>query len=159
MSRYLLCVGLALSLATPALAQGRDGPPRPPAPAARVAQKVDVQLRVVHATDAEAGVDPRLSSLSSSFRYFKYKGYKLLSTQNADIAVGGDTTWSVEGGRRITVSLLSFDEARARMRVQMTNSDGKILDTTVNINRNGTFIISGPRYKDGILMLPVTASY
>jgi len=124
-----------------------------------VAQKVDVQLRVVHATDSESGVDPRLASLASSFRYFKYKGYRLLSTQTADLAVGGDQAFNVEGGRRITVSLLSFDEARARMRVQMSNSDGKVLDTTVNINRNGTFIISGPRFKDGILMLPVTASY
>lgn len=158
MTRYLVSLGLLFALTGPALAQSREAPPRP-AQGARVAQRVDVQLRVVHATDSESGVDPRLASLASSFRYFKYKGYRLLSTQNAAIAVGGETTWSVEGGRRITVAVLSFDESRARMRVEMTNGEGKVLDTTVNINRNGTFIISGPRYKDGILMLPVTASY
>ncbi len=158
MIRFLVSLGMVLALAGPVMAQGPTAPPRP-APTARVAQRVDVQMRVVHATDSESGVDPRLASLAGSFRYFKYKGYRLLSTQNADIAVGGETTWSVEGGRRITVSVLSFDEARARIRVEMTNSEGKVLDTTVNINRNGTFIISGPRYKDGILMLPVTTSY
>lgn len=158
MTRILVSAWLLCALAAPAFAQGPPAPGRPAA-GARVAQKVDVQLRVVHATDSETGVDPRLAALASSFRYFKYKGYRLLSTQNADIAVGGETTWSIEGGRRITVSVLSFDEGRARMRVEMTNGDGKVLDTTVNINRNGTFIISGPRYKDGILMLPVTASY
>ena len=158
MIRYLWALGLVFLLAGPAHAQSRD-PGARPAPAARVAQKVDVQLRVVHATDAETGVDPRLQSLASSFRYFKYKGYRLLSTQNAEIAVGGETTWSVEGGRRITISVLSFDEARARIRVQMSSASGKMLDTTVNINRNGTVIISGPSYQGGILMLPVTASY
>lgn len=121
--------------------------------------KVQLSVLVVHATDSESGVDPRLSSLASSFRYFKYKGYRLLSEQSSDLAVNGASTYSVEGGRKLKVTLLSMDDARAKLHVEMSNEQGKVLDTTVNINRDGTFIISGPKYKDGILMLPLRASY
>ena len=48
---------------------------------------------------------------------------------------------------------------RARVRVEMSGNDGKLLDTTVSINRGGTFIVAGPKVKDGILMLPVRADY
>jgi len=125
----------------------------------RLPSRVQLTVLVVHATDSESGVDPRLASLASSFRYFKYKGYRLLSQQSSDIAVNASSTYAVEGGRKVKVTLLSMDDARAKLRVEMSNEQGKVLDTTVNINRDGTFIISGPKYKDGILMLPLRASY
>ncbi len=125
----------------------------------RLPSRIQLTVLVVHATDSESGVDPRLASLASSFRYFKYKGYRLLSQQSSDLAVNASSTYSVEGGRKVKVTLLSMDEARAKLRVEMSNEQGKVLDTTVNINRDGTFIISGPKYKDGILMLPLRASY
>lgn len=122
-------------------------------------RQISVEMMVVHATDSKPGVDPRLSRLSSSFKYFKYQGYWLLSTQSSSVAMGASTTFSVEGGRRVKVTLVSADESRARVRVEMSNKDGKLLDTTVSINRNGTFIVAGPKYEDGILMLPLKASY
>lgn len=125
----------------------------------RLPSRVQLTVLVVHATDSESGVDPRLASLASSFRYFKYKGYRLLSQQSSDLAINASATYAIEGGRKVKVTLLSMDDARAKLRVEMSNEQGKVLDTTVNINRDGTFIISGPKYKDGILMLPLRASY
>ncbi len=125
----------------------------------RLPTKISLTVLVVHATDSETGVDPRLASLASSFRYFKYKGYRLLSQQTSDLSVNGASTYQIEGGRKVKVTLVSMDDARAKLRVEMSNEQGKVLDTTVNINRDGTFIISGPKYKDGILMLPLRAGY
>lgn len=161
MRRLLLLIPLLAAVAAsaePASAQDR----RPPAgqqQARPAAGRVAVQISVVHATDSESGIDPRLQALASSFRYFKYKGYRLLSTQDADVAVGEDHSFPIEGGRRLKVTLISKDDSRARVRVEMSGSDGKLLDTTVSINRGGTFIVAGPKFKDGILMLPVRADY
>ncbi|MDP2309008.1 MAG: hypothetical protein Q8P18_23495 [Pseudomonadota bacterium] len=171
MFRVLLPAVISLIVAfvvDTATAQGRPAPSGTAAPAAPAAPKpsgtaaasrVDVQISVVHATDSESGIDPRLSALASSFRYFKYKGYRLLSTQDADVSVGEDHSFPIEGNRRLKVTLISRDDTRARVRVEMTSDDGKLLDTTVSINRGGTFIVAGPRFKDGILMLPVRADY
>jgi hypothetical protein len=161
----LATVLAAMALSGPAHAQSRPAPaPARPAAAGAATQKpvasrVGVHISVVHATDSESGIDPRLSALSSSFRYFKYKGYRLLSTQDADVSVGEDHNFPIEGGRRLKVTLISKDDARARVRVEITSDDGKLLDTTVSINRGGTFIVAGPTFKDGILMLPVRADY
>jgi hypothetical protein len=157
-------LGLLLGV-SPATAQERrpqSAPaPAPASPPARppAAGKVAVQIAVVHATDAEAGIDPRLNALASSFRYFKWKGYRLLSSQDAAVAEGEDHSFAIAGERRLKVTLISRDDARARVRVEMSGADGKLLDTTVSINRGGTFIVAGPSYKDGILMLPVRADY
>jgi hypothetical protein len=166
MARIVALLLAAQLAAGEALAQSRPGgapaarPAAPSAPSApRPAGRVSITMLVVHATDSERGIDPRLESLASSFRYFKYAGYRLLSTQKADVAEGGDASFTIDGGRKVEVTLLSRDDARARVRVQMSNGDGKLLDTTVSINRDGTFIVAGPKYKDGILMLPLRASY
>ncbi len=167
----LLAVLLVGALARPqvAVAQSRPAPPRPvpasPAPTSPaagqkpVSGRVAVQIYVVHATDTESGIDSRLKALASSFRYFKYKGYRLLSTQDASVSVGEDHSFPVAGGRRLKVTMISRDDARVRVRVEMSGNDGKLLDTTVSINRGGTFIVAGPRYEDGILMLPIQADY
>lgn len=120
---------------------------------------VTITVTVVHATDSETGVDPRLDALASQFRYFKYKGYRVLSTQIADLATGHDHIFLVEGERKMTVSLVEKDEIAARVRVEIDGKKGKLIDTTVKINRDGTFIVAGPAYKDGILVLPLKASY
>ena len=159
------CVVTALLALSPvsALAVGGGPTPRPPSPSSsqqsQPSGRVDITVMVVHATDSETGVDARLKSLASSFRYFKYRGYRLLTTQDAEIAVGGDARFDIEGDRRLKVSLISRDDQRARVRVEMSNGNGKLLDTTVSINRDGTFIVAGPKYRDGILMLPLRASY
>lgn len=152
--RTLLLLALALPVAAVTA---------PVAPLVAEAQAADhtvaIQMLVVHATDSVTGVDPRLKSLESSFKYFKYKGYKLLSTQNAQLSAGKDTSFTLEGGRRVKVTVLAVDDARAKVRVEISNKESKLLDTTVSINRDGTFIVAGPRYEDGILMLPLRASY
>ena len=121
--------------------------------------KAKITVTVVHATDSETGVDPRLDALASQFRYFKYKGYRVLSTQSADLSAGGDHTFTIEGERKMTVTLVEKNDTSARVRVEIDGKKGKLIDTTVKINRDGTFIVAGPAYKDGILVLPLKASY
>lgn len=149
-----LLLPLLLSLASPAFA----GDPAPAA-AAPAAQTVTIKVLVVHATDSQSGTDPQLKALAPSFQHLKYNGYKLLSSDSKPIEVGGSAAFPIEGGRKVKVSLLSVDDTRAKVRVEITNKDGKLLDTTVSINRDGTFIVAGPKYEDGILVLPLQASY
>ena len=158
--RLLSVLFLSLSLlliAGPVLAQ--PAVPATTQTSVAFSRPVSIQMLVVHATDSKPGLDARLESLKNAFGYFKYKGYWLLSAQQNSVSVGDSTTFTVEGGRRVKVTLVSVDEQRARVRVEMSNKDGKVLDTTVSISRNGTFVVAGPRYEDGILMLPLRASY
>lgn len=161
MRRHLLLLPLLVaSFAAPSVALAGPAAPTTASSGQRATNgKVRITLLVVHATDSYDGVDPKLASLASSFRYFKYKGYKELSTANADVSPSGDTTFDIVGDRKVKVTLLSKEDADVRVRVEVTAQSGKLLDTTVKINRGGTFIVAGPKYQDGMLILPLRASY
>lgn len=142
---------------TPAAA-AQTQPARADTPAVP-AGKVNVQIMVVFATSSQSGVDPRLGSLTRYLSNLKYSGYQLLDSQQATLSANGSQSFQIEGGRKVSVTLLSRDDQKARMRVEITQGSGKLLDTTLSVNRNGTFIVAGPRHKDGILVLPLTARY
>jgi hypothetical protein len=122
--------------------------------------KVTVGMMVVHATDQHSNVDDRLGSLTRYLSHMRFTGYELLETRSVQLGPNGSETFTIQGGREVTITLLSRDDNRARMRVQiLAGKGGKLLDTTLSINRNGTFIVAGPKYNEGILVLPLTASY
>jgi hypothetical protein len=156
--QHLLLVLLAaLLLIAPmgsAWAQGR------PAPGPAVAAgKVDVKLLVVAASDSHAGIDPRLKPLQRHLQFLRYQGYELLDTHTASLAPGGDASFAIVGGRRVSVELKSRTPERAQFRIQIFAQGRKLLDTTLSVNRNGTFMVAGPRHEDGILILPLQAMY
>ena len=122
--------------------------------------KVTVGMMVVHATDRHSNVDGRLGSLTRYLSHMRFTGYELLETRSVQLGANGSETFTIQGGREVTITLLSRDDNRVRMRVQiLAGKGGKLLDTTLSVNRNGTFIVAGPKYNEGILVLPLTASY
>ena len=122
--------------------------------------KVTVGMMVVHATDAHSNVDQRLGSLTRYLSHMRFTGYELLETRSVQLGPNGTESFTIQGGREVTITLLSRDDNRVRMRVQiLAGKGGKLLDTTLSVNRNGTFIVAGPKYNQGILVLPLTASY
>jgi hypothetical protein len=149
----LIAALLGLGVARPALAADA------PTSEARAA-KVQVRFMVVHATSAHSKVDPRLKDLTRYFSSLKYTGYEVLQTESLALGGKGKESFTMDGGRKVNVELLEKDEKRVKMRVEMYNAQSsKLLDTTLSVARDGTFILAGPKYKDGILVLPVTASY
>ena len=157
--RCVAMFGLATALAAPvvpALAQSR--PAAPPAEAAPASGKVDVEVMVIHANN-DAYVDPKLDPVMQNLRHTRYTGFKLLSTENAKLSPGGDTTISLVGGRRLKIQLVSRDQQQAKVRIRMFKEGDKVLDTTVSIPRGRYFMIAGPKYKDGALILPVGVDY
>jgi hypothetical protein len=167
---------VVLMLGTVMLSTALASPPVPPPPPRGVVtlpdavlqqsrtaprgNKVTVGMMVVHATDQHTNVDPRLGSLTRYLSHMRFTGYELLETRSVQLGLDGSETFTIQGGREVTITLLSRDEDRVRMRVQiLAGKGGKLLDTTLSVNRNGTFIVAGPKYNEGILVLPLTASY
>ncbi len=155
----LLAFLLALvAFAPEAWAQGRDAPTRP-APSASAAQQVDIEMMVVHATNDHDRVDPRLRSLLPHLRHLNYTGFDVLEVRRDELETREETTFAIVGERRMNVRLLEVDDRQAKVRVRMYNQKGRVLDTTVSIHRNRSFIVAGPQHEGGVLILPVTARY
>lgn len=121
--------------------------------------RVRVQVLLVHATAGESYMDPALRRWGRHLRHLRYDSYKLLERRRAALLPDRGREFEILGDRRIEVTLLRKNERNARLRVQMYRRGQRLVDTTVTVNRNGTFIMAGPAHQDGILVLPITASY
>jgi hypothetical protein len=126
---------------------------------AEAADKVGVKVHVVHATKAHSKVDPKVKKLAKHYRRLGYTGFRLLDSEQVQLAPKSKKTVSIIGGREMTITVLSRGPKRARLRVQVQGKRGKLVDTTVSIRRNGMMIVAGPRHKNGILVLPIWARY
>ena len=125
-----------------------------------VAEHVRLEMMVVYGTTINSAVDPQLRPLMKYFRNYKFTGFTLLDSQQSKLYDKSAKTFSIEGNRKVTISLLSHTDKHARLKVVvLEGKKQKILDTTININRNGTFIVAGPKYKEGILFLPISVKY
>lgn len=158
----LALLGLGLAAPTTAFADppkaGKAAPAKGGKSKAPAVGAVDIELLVVHAKDGDAYVDPRLKSLEPHLEFLRYERFEVLSAENSKLS-GKPATFQVEGGRKVVVSVLSKDEKRVRLKVQMYKADKKLVDTTVSVNRGGTFVVAGPKFQGGMLLLPITADY
>jgi hypothetical protein len=123
-------------------------------------QSIRLEMLVVHATTANKAVDPQVRPLMKYFRNYKFTGFSLLDSHTAKINDKSARTFEIEGDRSVTITMLSHTAKSAKLKMVIVEDKGKkILDTTVNINRNGTFIVAGPKFKEGVLFLPISAKY
>lgn len=125
-----------------------------------LSDKVQVELMVVHASNSYTTVDPQLARVQQHLKFVNFKGFKLLDRQSAKLSDGQNHAFKVEGNRRVEVELRSHTTSKAELRVQMFGTNRqKALDTTISVHRNKSFMVAGPKYQDGVLILPLTVSY
>ena len=127
--------------------------------AQNVSGKVSIEVMVVHASNSHNQVDPSLQPVMQHLRFLNFKGFQMLSKESHGVALGQDHTYNVAGGRRVKIRLKERDAKRAKIRIEMYNAKNKILDTTVSIHRNKSFMVAGPKHEGGVLVLPLTARY
>jgi len=132
---------------------------RPRQGKAQQGDRVRVQVLLVHATSGTSFMDPALKRWSRHLRHLRYDSFELLERRRAALLPDRGRDFEILGDRQITITLLSKNPKRARLRVQMYRRGQKLVDTTVTVNRNGPFIRAAPSHKGGILVMPITASY
>jgi hypothetical protein len=121
---------------------------------------VKVEMMVVHAHTKNNKVDKSLQSIKNYFRNYKFTGFNLLKKKQAMIPDKKSKSFIIVGNRRVSVRVISHDNNKARLRVTITGrKNRKLLDTTMVVKRNGTFIVAGPQHDNGILILPLKVKY
>ena len=121
---------------------------------------VKVEMMVVHATTKHTKVDSRLKNIKKYFKNYNFTGYSLLKKKGALIPDKGLRHFVIDGSRKVQVRLINHTPKKARLQIQITGKKNrKLLDTTVVVKRNSTFIVAGPKYDKGILILPLAVKY
>ena len=125
----------------------------------RDAAKVSAEVMVVHATEDGDYVDPKLRDLERHLQHLKYSSYRVLTDETVELSVDSSKRIDVQGDREVTLTLLSASGDKARFRVRVSNKRGNLADITVSVSKGRTFVVSGPNYQGGILLIPITARF
>lgn len=122
--------------------------------------RVRVGVKVVLATP-NGGMDARLDDIAKELRsnFPQFQGFQLQSSHGDVLGPNQDTTFTFDGGRRATLTLVSKEDTRARVRIELFNRAGeRQMDTTVWIPKGKMFPV-GVKSQDGRLILPVSVDY
>ena len=153
---WSVCLLVGMTSSSHAWAAPAGGPGSERTAPAR--SRISVEVMVVHASDS-GKVHPELKPLMQQLRFTRYTGFDLLNKLPAQLTSGNGETFALVGGRKLKVDLISKNEKSAKLRVRLFSDREKVLDTTVSVHRNRSFIIGGPKYKGGALVLPLTVKY
>ena len=167
MTKWTLRLGILLmvfGLASPSAVALAEPPPRQqarqqqqrPVPAG----KAEVRILAVRAGQGEPHVDPQLRALVKHLAYLRHDRYELVTKTRGIVGPGSsELVFRVPDGPRIEVTLRELEGDRAKVRVRMFRGNDKVADTTVAIQNHGTFILTGPKYRGGTLILPIRVDY
>jgi hypothetical protein len=121
---------------------------------ARAAEPVHLGIKVIHAHNRDATVDPKLKDLVKEFSSLKFKAYALKDEAMFNLELGSAGRMQLPTKDWMTVRPRELS-ADGKLRIEMEVEKIKF-KTTVAIGPGATLAVGGPPFEDGALILAVT---
>lgn len=122
---------------------------------------VEVRIGAVvasNAAHAEPTFDQRLASLRRQFNsLFPYTSYQLIKEERRTVAWGRQAGFDLPGGRYLLVIPREYKDGRVSMKLILVEGSRPLIDTVLGLRDQGTFLVGGPRHKDGVLIIAIGA--
>ncbi|MFP4597057.1 MAG: hypothetical protein ACOC9J_01315 [Persicimonas sp.] len=124
-------------------------------PASAQQKDVTIKIRSIAASKHGDSFDKRLDSLKGQLQkaFGSYTNFKLIDEKSFELAKGKSNTASVPGGTKVTVSFEGTSGDFLRLGLSIADK----LSTTLRASPGSTFFQAGLDYKDGMLILAITA--
>ncbi|MFN8628020.1 MAG: hypothetical protein U0587_18875 [Candidatus Binatia bacterium] len=120
---------------------------------------VEVHIGAVLASNSGQEFDQRLASMQRQFNaLFAYSSYRLVKEQRQQVAWGERVAFDIPGGRYMIVIPKEFKNDRVLMKVMLIEGTRPIIDTALSLRDHATFLVGGPRERNGVLILSIGAS-
>ena len=119
-----------------------------------------ILLRVdeVLAADTGEGIDMRLLPMGGRLEsLFRYTTYRLISRQIGRTECGGTAAFTLPGGWIVHVAPSAVRDNMIAMELMLFNGAHPMMTTDVRMRNHGMLIIGGPRYRQGMLIIPIGA--
>jgi hypothetical protein len=166
-ARTLLALALSAALGTSvrsAQADKKNPAPAPapaPAPSAPpVATAYSAEVLVLHATNTDKGIDPRIGDMPELRQppFSSYKSYELLQKVKLPLKLDDPKTFDLPNGRVLQTKLLGvLPEDTVRISASINQPGGRtflpLLEVKAKVGQ--AFIVAGQPHKKGILVLVI----
>ncbi|MBP1684851.1 MAG: hypothetical protein H6Q33_994 [Deltaproteobacteria bacterium] len=120
---------------------------------------VEIHIGAVLASNSGQEFDQRLASMQRQFNaLFAYSSYRLVKEQRQQVAWGERVAFDIPGGRYMVVIPKEFKNDRVLMKVMLIEGTRPIIDTALSLRDHATFLVGGPRERNGVLILSIGAT-
>lgn len=117
---------------------------------------VDVKIDSVLAADTNQGCDKALAKMRDRLRrLFHYSTYRLVQHKESRTGFGQTVTFALPGGRILHIEPMGMDGDMIRMEVMLFQGEVPMMTTDLKIMNGGTFMVGGPRYERGTLIISI----
>ena len=127
---------------------------------AQPAQKqVYVYIDSVMAADTNEGTDPRLGGMDKKLRgLFGFSTYSLIGHNEGETDCGKMIAFTLPGGKILHVQPRAIDQDMIAMEIVLFDGTRPMMTTDLKLKNNGTLIVGGPRYEQGMMIISIGAS-
>ena len=119
----------------------------------------EITIREIVADNSETGVTAELEDLEKDLKKLAYSAYRLEHTYSKTVLKGETRKFDLIGDNHVELTLDGYEEGKIKLKVKIsTGESGKrAFESTMRIAEGGTFLIAGPSYMEGVLILAFTA--
>lgn len=123
-----------------------------------IGDTIEVRVDTVLASSVGQAFDPALASLRQPFAgLFPYSSYRLLQEEQRRVAWRRDAEFLLPGGRSLVVVPRGYKDGRVQLNVMLLQGVRPVVNTTLTLKDNGVFLVAGPRYGQGVLIIAIGA--
>jgi hypothetical protein len=126
--------------------------------AAVAGEEVEVRVDTVLASNADKDFDPALASLRRPFiSLFPYSSYLLIQGEQRRVSWRREAEFMLPGGRYLIVMPRGFKDGRIMLNIMLISGTRPLVNTTMALKNHGVFLVAGPRYGEGTLIIAIGA--
>jgi hypothetical protein len=122
-------------------------------------KQVFVYIDSVMAADTNEGTDPRLGPMDKKLRgLFGFSTYSLIGHNEGQTDCGKMIAFTLPGGKILHVQPRAIDDDMIAMEIVLFDGTRPMMTTDLKLKNNGTLIVGGPRYEQGMMIISIGAS-
>lgn len=119
---------------------------------------VEVRIDTVLAGNSGKGFDPALRPLKQPFRaLFPFSSYRLVQGERRMATWRREEQFMLPGERYLVIIPRGVQGDRVSLSLMLIQGSRPLVNTVLSLKNNGTFLVAGPRYNDGVLIFAINA--
>ena len=119
---------------------------------------VEVRIDTVLASSAGKRFDPALAPLKRPFtQLFPYSSYRLVQGERRVMPWRREERFLLPGGRYLVITPRGMYGDQVSLGVMLIQGARPLVNTVLSLKDRGVFLVGGPRYGDGVLIIAIGA--
>lgn len=122
--------------------------------------QIQTRLRVIEASNVGSSIDPSLKDLHDQLgSLFKYTSYRLLRDDRLNLSPNQPASIPIHEGRSIEITQVGLQPNMAELRVRIRRDGTDLLNTQVRLSPGRTVLLGGPKHREGVAILALSANF